>query len=181
MKISIIPGLNNSGMGHWQTYWEEKYGFTRIQQDDWDNPDYLQWEKRLVSYIENDKHEKENILIAHSLGTILVVKALQKIQPYVKGIFLVATPDPDGIDFLKFLTTFRNIPSNNLGVPGYLVYSENDTYSTPAFSEKYSTIWGLKPVNIGRKGHINSESNIDEWKEGYEFFNQFLLEIKKNH
>jgi predicted alpha/beta hydrolase family esterase len=37
-RLFILPGLNNSGPQHWQTHWEQLYGFTRIQQMDWDTP-----------------------------------------------------------------------------------------------------------------------------------------------
>ena len=36
--IFTLPGLNNSGPEHWQTHWEKRYGFTRIEQKDWDLP-----------------------------------------------------------------------------------------------------------------------------------------------
>jgi predicted alpha/beta hydrolase family esterase len=43
MRTLIVPGLNGSGPGHWQTLWEEKYGYKRVEQRDWEKPDLLEW------------------------------------------------------------------------------------------------------------------------------------------
>ena len=35
----ILPGLGNSGVDHWQSYWALAFrNGTRVLQDDWDNP-----------------------------------------------------------------------------------------------------------------------------------------------
>ena len=137
MKISIIPGINNSGPQHWQTFWEHQYGFTRIKQEDWDHPVFEEWKDNLVESIESNKYKKNNILIAHSLGCLLTVKSLSTIQDYIGGLFLVAVPNPDTAFFSGQLKTFRDIPCENLKIPGYLVYSGNDEFSTTDFSIKY--------------------------------------------
>lgn len=30
--VFTLPGLYNSGPQHWQSYWENEYGFIRIEQ-----------------------------------------------------------------------------------------------------------------------------------------------------
>jgi predicted alpha/beta hydrolase family esterase len=178
MEINIIPGINNSGPEHWQTYWEHQYGFTRIEQEDWDHPVYEKWKEKLVQSVTGNKVQKNTILIAHSLGCLLTVKALPEIQDYLSCIYLVAVPDPSMVFFSGQLQTFRNLPDKNLKVPGYLVYSENDPYSSIEFSVRYSRIWGLKAINAGRKGHLNSDSRLGVWEEGYEIFRRLLKEIQ---
>ena len=37
-QVLILPGWQNSGPAHWQSRWEELYGFTRVQQHDWMQP-----------------------------------------------------------------------------------------------------------------------------------------------
>lgn len=179
IKISIIPGINNSGPQHWQTLWEQQYGFARIEQRNWDNPVFKDWKKNLTRAVKNKGTGKNNILITHSLGCLLTVKALPEIKDYISGIFLVAVPDPS-TDFFssEYLRTFRGLPEKNLEVPGYMIYSENDTFSTAAYSVKQGKTWGLRTINAGRKGHINSDSGLGTWKEGYEWFAAFLEEIK---
>lgn len=180
MKISIIPGIHNSGPQHWQTYWQQKYGFERIEQEEWDQPVFEKWKENLIQSIKANKYEKNNVLIAHSLGCLLTVKALSEIQNQVLGLFLVAVPDPATAFFDGRLKTFRDIPNKNISIPGYLVYSENDEFSNINFSVKQGKLWGLKTINAGNIGHINSDSNLGEWEEGYELFRRLMKELQTN-
>lgn len=176
MKIRIIPGINNSDSDHWQSLWELKYGFVRVQQSEWSSPHYSDWETNLIHTIESD-NDKENILVAHSLGCLLTVKALSKIRQYVKGILLVAPPDPKGSYFPKNVDSFHEFPKDILGIPGILAYSENDEYSSPEFSRKIGEQWGIEVVSVGRVGHINSQSDIGYWDKGYSLLEQLLNTI----
>jgi predicted alpha/beta hydrolase family esterase len=38
-------------------------------------------------------------------------------------------------------------------------------------------IWGSDFVNIGQKGHINSESNLEFWEEGQMLLQQLINRI----
>ncbi|ADL50309.1 RBBP9/YdeN family alpha/beta hydrolase [Clostridium cellulovorans] len=174
MKVKILPGLNNSGADHWQSIWEKKYGFERVQQDDWKQPKYNEWEKNLIDNLQRE-NDKNIILIAHSLGCLLTAKAITKIEDYVKAIFLVAPPDTSRDIFPKEINSFNNLPNKTLGVPGILVYSEDDQYASAEYSLKQAKNWGLQAVSVGKRGHINSDSNIENWDQGYEIFQKLLI------
>jgi uncharacterized protein len=180
MNIKLVPGLNNSGPEHWQSIWEKKYGFERINQEEWDYPVYNEWEKNFIENLERD-NKCGTVLIAHSLGCLLTVKAMPKIRKYLKAVFLVAPPDPKDKQFPKFLASFGYLPEVQLEVPGMLVYSENDQYSSPMFCIQKGKQWGLETISVGRKGHINSESNIDDWSEGFNLFQKLLEEAELNN
>jgi predicted alpha/beta hydrolase family esterase len=47
-----------------------------------------------------------------------------------------------------------------------VVSSSNDPYGTRAFSQDCAKAWGSREVNIGAAGHINSASNLGNWKDG---------------
>jgi predicted alpha/beta hydrolase family esterase len=173
MRISTIPGIFGSDANHWQTRWEQKYGFKRIEQDNWNPPVYHIWEQRLLEYINRNPQPKSHILVAHSRGCLLTIKALHIIQPFIKGIFLVAPPDLRNDAQLSQFNTFDTIPLHRLNIPGYIVYSENDRYASPAFAERLGRIWGFKASNVGQRGHINSKSRLGDWDEGYELFREF--------
>ena len=65
--ILILPGLGNSGAGHWQRRWAERFSTGRIvEQDDWDNPDIRDWTAAMVEAVE--MAERPVVLIAHSLA-----------------------------------------------------------------------------------------------------------------
>lgn len=177
MKVKIIPGINNSDSNHWQSIWELRYGFTRVNQSDWDYPQYNDWESNLIENLESD-NDKDNIIVAHSLGCLLTVKALPKIRQYVRGIFLVAPPDPKGNNFPKTANSFDSIPNSDLGIPGILIYSEDDQYSSTSFSIEQGNKWGLEVIFIGKKGHINSKSGLGNWDEGYSMLQKLINSCK---
>lgn len=179
MKTYLIPGISNSGPDHWQTRWEQNYGFIRIQQKDWIRPNYADWEQSLLEQIADDSYDnadsrKNQILVGHSLGCLLIANSSPKIKNRVGSILLVAPPNPKSPAFPKGLVGFEEFPQTNLEIPGILVYSENDPYGTPEFSKNLASIWGLQAVNLGEKGHINSQSNLGDWEEGYRIYERLL-------
>ncbi len=51
--ILILPGLGNSGPGHWQRRWAERFSTGRVvEQDEWDNPDVRDWTATIVEAVE---------------------------------------------------------------------------------------------------------------------------------
>ena len=38
VRVLILPGWQNLGPEHWQSRWEARYGFGRVQQADWNVP-----------------------------------------------------------------------------------------------------------------------------------------------
>lgn len=91
-RIFTVPGLYGSGPRHWQTLWEQLYGFSRIEQNDWDNPEYSKWYNQFFQKLE-ETASSQVILIAHSLGCHLVAKSFAHTRRWIKGIFFVAPPD----------------------------------------------------------------------------------------
>ncbi len=70
--ILILPGLNNSGTGHWQTIWEDTLpGALRVQQRDWDAPRREDWVAELDKAI--CQAPGQVVLAAHSLGCATAV------------------------------------------------------------------------------------------------------------
>ena len=37
-NVLLLPGWQNSGPQHWQTLWEQRHGYHRVEQSDWDRP-----------------------------------------------------------------------------------------------------------------------------------------------
>src|SRR5512141_250130 len=100
--ILILPGLNNSGQGHWQTLWQEILpNARRVQQQDWDNPKREDWVAALDAEIQ--AADGTLTLVAHSLGCALAVwwaaeccAAMHASK--VTGALLVAPPDVERAD-----------------------------------------------------------------------------------
>ncbi len=168
MKTFIVPGINGSDAFHWQTMWEQKYGYIRINQKEWAKPLYSDWEEVLVNQILAQSGNGKVRIIAHSLGCILVAKALDKIRTFCKEIILVAPADLDSCEMLRSLDSFQPLPRYSLDISGTIIFSRNDPFASPEYSQFLATVWGLDLVDVGYVGHINSESNLGGWDAGHE-------------
>ena len=64
--ILIIPGLQNSGVGHWQSHWQASLpNAHRVEQADWERPTLGEWIESLVHAV---RAHPGAILVGHSLG-----------------------------------------------------------------------------------------------------------------
>lgn len=182
--ILIIPGYDNSGLEHWQTYWENSLpNAIRVVQQDWLNPIRVKWIAALNKTIQAVEGAK--ILVAHSLGCIAVVEWANQYANDVKGMLLVAPPDleaivksdtPSVIDtsLVQLAKQWLPVPNRKLPYPSILVASSTDQYTTIINSQKLAKNWGCKFVDIGAAGHINDISGHNQWEEG----KKFILEFK---
>src|SRR3546814_4634015 len=69
--VLTVPGLNNSGPGHWQTIWETtRNDCERVDLGMWDRPHRNTWVNKLNAAIR--QADRPVILVAHSLGCIAV-------------------------------------------------------------------------------------------------------------
>lgn len=164
-----IPGLASSGPNHWQTIWEEQYPdlFHRAEQVNWDWPVKNEWVPKLQETIS--RLTAPTYLVAHSLGCITVAHWAQEFQSeFVKGALLVAPADADLSKRLNFVVGFKPIPVTRLPFKSIVVASTNDIYASIGRSEKFASDWGSEFINIGRKGHINAVSKLNDWQEGKE-------------
>ena len=68
--VLIVPGLNNSGPDHWQSFWFKRlHGAVWVDQIDWDLPRLGDWVASLVQAI---LEHPGAILVGHSLGCALI-------------------------------------------------------------------------------------------------------------
>ena len=68
-RTLILPGWQSSGPGHWQTRWEARYGYARVEQHDWMHPLRGDWTARLQDVVL--ARPGPVVLAAHSLGCLL--------------------------------------------------------------------------------------------------------------
>jgi predicted alpha/beta hydrolase family esterase len=175
MNFLNIPGLYNSGENHWQTKWENLYpsSFSRVQQNDWNAPVKEDWVQQLNHYIR--QLDTPTILVAHSLGCLTAVHwAAEHYCPFITGILLVAPADVE-TSSKECFKTFTPIPLNKLGIPAIVVASMNDPYCAINRAATWAAWWGTRFISLGNKGHINSDSNLQNWEEGLSLLNE--LEI----
>lgn len=166
-RFLTVPGLASSGPNHWQTIWETQYPhlFRRVEQVNWDWPEKEEWVEKLQECIAG--LTKPAILIAHSLGCITVAHWAQKYtSEYIEAALLVAPADADLSKRLNFVVGFKPIPVVPLPFKSVVVASSNDMYASIERSETFAKNWGSEFINIGKKGHINAVSGLNDWQEG---------------
>jgi predicted alpha/beta hydrolase family esterase len=176
--LLIIPGLGDSGENHWQSFWLKKFiNSTKVIQDNWEEPQLEQWLHNLDKAIQ--KLEEPTILVAHSLAVSLVMHWLsQNYNPNIIGAMFVAPADVDSPEHTPdFLRNFAPFPTSKLPFPSVVIGSENDTYMSIERGKELAENWGSNFVNIGKKGHINSDSNLQYWEDGQVFLEQLIVTI----
>jgi len=169
--VFILPGLNNSGPQHWQTRWEEEYGFIRIEQKEWDTPACKDWINTIDAVVTQHPPEQV-ILVGHSLACCTIVHWARKFNRVIKGALLVAPSDVEAPSYPPGTTGFKPMPLYKLPFPSITVASSNDPYVTIERAQQFAQAWRSWLVNIGDAGHINSASNLDLWPEGMALLQQ---------
>jgi uncharacterized protein len=173
MSVILIPGIGDSGPAHWQSLWQaDDPAMVRIAPQSWDAPDLADWIKALQSAV--DAAATTPVLIAHSLGCLLVAHWSQHSQSPVRAALLVAVPDPDGPAFPPQAAGFGHLPMTLLRFPSLMVASTNDPYARLTHAEACAKAWGSQLHVAGALGHINGQSGIGDWPQGKALWQRFL-------
>ena len=181
MNYLIVPGLNNSGPKHWQSFWANSLpNATRVVQRSWDNPEKGEWIETLDKAVR--ELEGDTILVAHSLGVcttvswVLEAAAHNDIPAHVKGAFLVS---PSDVDNVGLINSFAPMPLGRLPISACVVASQNDPFVSMERAVFFANSWGVKLFDAGALGHINSDSDLGEWIQGRKFLAEFEADIEK--
>lgn len=169
--VFIVPGLGNSDEKHWQTLWERKYSFMRVHQMNWNTPNCDEWIK-IIDRTVMQYDPNKIILVAHSLGCVAVAFWTQKLQRKVKGALLVAPSDTEAEAYPAGTTGFTPIPISKLPFKSIIVASSDDPLLKFERAAYLAYCWGGTLMNIGKAGHINTDSGYGEWNEGVEILKQ---------
>jgi uncharacterized protein len=166
-SVLILPGLYDSGPEHWQSRWEaaEPTTFRRVVQDDWERPRCSDWVARLDEAI---RLTPEPVLVGHSSACALVAHwAAGRPSLRVRGALLVGPSDPEAPSYPVGPTGFAPMPRGRLPFPSIVVASSDDRYVTLERARLFAEAWGSRLVSIGEAAHINSESGLGDWPEGF--------------
>lgn len=166
--IFILPGLGNSGDGHWQTIWEKQFGFTRINQRDWETPDREEWIDTVQEEISK-LDPSTVILVGHSLACCTIGYWAKKYSTRIKGALLVAPSDTESEVYPKGTTGFKPMPLSKLPFRSTVVSSTNDVYVTIERANQFSNAWGSKLILLPEAGHINVAAGFGKWPGGIDF------------
>ncbi|MFT4032098.1 MAG: alpha/beta hydrolase [Siphonobacter sp.] len=166
-RVLLVPGLGNSGEGHWQTRWEEQFGFERIEQKNWETPRCSDWIQILDKIVRAERPEQV-ILVGHSLACSTIGYWAQQCGRVIKGALLVAPSDTEAPSYPEGTTGFAPMPLTRLPFPSIAVASTNDYYVTNERAKYFAAQWGSELIEIGDAGHINVSAGYGEWSFGLE-------------
>jgi predicted alpha/beta hydrolase family esterase len=178
--VLLLPGWHNSGPAHWQSVWQAKHGYTRVEQHNWDWPLRGDW---LAQLEETVLQHEQSVLVAHSLGCIQVAAwaAHSHNTHRVVGALLVAPGDVERVEMQHMLPGWSPIVRERLPFTSTLVVSRDDPYCSYMRASALALAWGSRLVDVGACGHINAESNLGDWPQGHALLEEFLLEEKTHH
>lgn len=87
----------------------------------------------------------------------------------------MAVPDPQAASFPAVARGFAPVPMRPFAFRSLVVASSNDPIGSLAHARRCANAWGSAFAEIGPAGHINADSNLGEWTDGYSLFQQLLV------
>jgi len=177
--ILILPGLGNSGPGHWQRRWGERFSTAQfVEQADWDHPDPADWIGRIERAIM--MATRPVVLVAHSLAVPAVAHTAARLKDTkVRGAFLVSAPDLElNPDVPPEARVFAPVPRDPLPFPSMLIASSDDPFCSVERAAEFATCWGSDFHLAGPAGHINVASGHGPWPEGLMMFTRLMQRLK---
>ncbi|HTJ56151.1 MAG TPA: alpha/beta hydrolase [Devosiaceae bacterium] len=177
--ILILPGLGNSGPGHWQRRWGDRFSTAQfVEQDDWEQPQLANWVERIERQIM--LATRPVVLVAHSLAVPAVVHTAGRLKDTkVRGAFLVAAPDLElNGNVPEAARAFAPVPRDPLPFPSMLIASTDDSLCTVERAAEFAISWGSDFHLAGAAGHINTASGHGPWPEGLVMFTRLMQRLK---
>jgi predicted alpha/beta hydrolase family esterase len=166
-NVLLLPGWENSGPTHWQTLWEKRHGYHRVEQHDWMKPLRGDWSARLEEVLLS--RDEPAVLVAHSLGCILVAAwaAHSRNTHRVKAALLVAPGDIEREEIREQIPSWSPIELKTLPFVSVLVASRDDPFCEFERARLFASAWGSQFMDYGNCGHINAGSGLASWPEGH--------------
>ena len=177
--ILVVPGLGNSGPGHWQRRWGARFSTAQfVEQEEWDKPELGPWVYKIEREIM--LATRPVVLIAHSLAVSAVVHAARRLtDTKVRGAFLVSAPDLELNPNVPVATRpFRGVPRDPLPFPSMLIASATDPFCSVERAAEFAACWGSDFHLAGDAGHINVASGHGPWPEGLMMFTRLMQRLR---
>ena len=157
--VLLLPGWLDSGPGHWQTRWQERHGFARVEQHDWQRPLRGDWCARLEEVVLAQPAGRPLLLAAHSLGCLLV-----------------APPEIERADLRQQIPGWAPPARQRLPFASAVVASSDDPFASLEYATQLAADWGAALHGIGARGHINADSGLGDWPQGLQWLQDLAAE-----
>lgn len=170
--LLIVPGLNGSGPGHWQSWLQAHWPHsTRVDGIQWEQPVLAAWALRIRDIVA--KAEEPLWIVAHSFGCLASVVAVADRPEQVAQLILVAPAAPQRFDCMGLKPDREDtndrfslehvVPLRALQVNGVLIASRNDPWLSFDEAAALARHWQLDLHDGGKVGHINVDSGHGPW------------------
>jgi hypothetical protein len=174
--ILIVPGRGGSGPDHWQSLWMNKFSARRVEHREWDAPIASEWIGTFDAALA--ACPAPPVLVAHSLGCMLIAHWADRHSRPVEAAMLVAPPDVESdTHTVPEAHVFRPIPMRPLPFPSVVVASSNDPRCDIGRARLFSEAWGADFHDVGEKGHITVASGFGPWAEGERILGDILSRL----
>jgi uncharacterized protein len=181
----IVPGVGGSEHAHWQSWLQRQLmSCSRVEQQDWNLPILEQWVEKFVQHVT--AFDQPLQIIAHSFGCLTTLAALAQhpeLNKKIQNLVLVAPANPIRFGEAGFSRNstqdyWQYFKDLSIAVPTTLLISENDPWLKYEDALTLAKCWRLKPINLGRVGHINVASGFGPFPE---IHNYLISEQSSNH
>ena len=174
VRLLVIPGLNDSGPAHWQSWLQAQHGrrAVRVEQDDWANADLARWSRRIEATLAREPRARW-VAVAHSFGCLALLRLLAQGGAGVHAALLVAPADPEKFGVSALL------PQSRLGVPSVLLASENDPWMRFESVCAWGRVWGSQLISLGAAGHINVEAGFGPLPQAKTLVEQMMQRLER--
>lgn len=172
--VLILPGWLNSEAAHWQSRWQLRHGYTRVEQHDWIRPLRGDWTVQLEEAVLAAPGPV--VLVAHSLGCILAAwwAAHSRHTAQVRGALLVAPPEVEREDLRQQLPGWAPVMRRPLPFRSIVAASTDDPYGAFEQAAGLAGQWNSELRNVGPLGHINADSGLVDWPEGHAWLQSLM-------
>lgn len=168
MQILIVHGWNSDSKDNWFPWLKselESRGMN-VQCPDMPNPKFPkqeEWLEKLTAVVDNDN---PLILVGHSLGTIAVLRLLERISSKIVCVILVAGfTQGFGVnaisDFFKTPFDFARIKQKSRKF--IVISSSNDPYLPITEGQKLADELNAEFIIEKNAGHLDSESGFSKY------------------
>ena len=180
--VLIVPGYHGSGPAHWQTWLESRLPQARRASGiNWETPVLPEWTAAIHQNV--DACEGRIWIVAHSFGCLASAVVASERTDKIAGVLFVAPADPERFSVYGVRSCILEtglapmLPYQSITpVQSILVASENDPWLPFDQAQVWARRWESRLVNMGRAGHINTESGFGPWP----VIEDLLADLKTN-
>ncbi|MBI3369128.1 MAG: alpha/beta hydrolase [Burkholderiales bacterium] len=131
-RLLLVPGLNDSDGGHWQSWLQGLYRHSvRVVQRDWAKPDLERWSARIAATLER-AGPGAWLAVGHSFGCLALAHHLaHRPESPLRAVLLVAPAEPDRFGLAE------SLPQGRLPISSTVVASDTDPWMSSGSARRW--------------------------------------------